>query len=291
MDPSDPPPPYTSRPSYDNNNRNQTEDNLPRSSPSLSPSARRSMEDEFRPLPEHWIRQYDVRSGHQFFVDTSQIPPRSIWHHPYDDTIYISSLPQPERLKIENLGKRSHISLGTSTISPSSVQTQRDEYHESFSGIQNFGRRLKDAILNSTHDERIKARKDRERMEIELYRQHQHIRAKMSEAIQTGKPQLIGKDSEGKDVWIDTPKTYNSNMGGNYSSLLGASLTMSGREFCGRNKHVFNPYGSGLSYGSDSRYARPQAPYQRPIGIRYGGGMGLPLGVGIAGGMIGGLMF
>ncbi|TQS35181.1 hypothetical protein Golomagni_04405 [Golovinomyces magnicellulatus] len=284
MDPSDPPPPYTSRLSYDNHNRGQTEDNLSRASPSISASARRSMEDEVRPLPAHWIRQYDMRSGHQFFVDTSRIPPRSIWHHPYDDTVYLSSLPQSERLHIENLSKRSHSSLGTSIISPSSVQTQRDDNHESLSGIQNFGRRLKNAILNSTHDERIEARKDRKRMEIELYHQHQHIRAKMSEAIRTGKPQFIGKDNEGEDIWINPPSTYNGSRGRDYSNLFGGGLTMSGREFLGRNKHVFNPYGGGLSYDSDPRYARPQAPYQRPVGSRFGGGMGLPLGMGIAGG-------
>jgi hypothetical protein len=58
----------------------------------IPPLHRRSMEDEGRPLPPGWIRQYDAKESHQFFVDTNTTPPRSIWHHPYDDDQYLSTL-------------------------------------------------------------------------------------------------------------------------------------------------------------------------------------------------------
>ncbi|ERF70944.1 hypothetical protein EPUS_06729 [Endocarpon pusillum Z07020] len=62
---------------------------------------RRSMEDEARPLPPGWVRQYDAKEGHQFFVDTNANPPRSIWHHPYDDEQYLSTLTSEERERIQ----------------------------------------------------------------------------------------------------------------------------------------------------------------------------------------------
>ena len=54
-------------------------------------ATRRSMEDESRPLPPGWVRLYDAKQSHQFFVDTNSEPPRSIWHHPYDDEKYRKS--------------------------------------------------------------------------------------------------------------------------------------------------------------------------------------------------------
>lgn len=52
---------------------------------SLSAEERVSFEDERRPLPEGWIRQFDQASGHHFYVDTRATPPRSIWVHPDDE--------------------------------------------------------------------------------------------------------------------------------------------------------------------------------------------------------------
>lgn len=62
---------------------------------------RRSMEDEARPLPKGWVRSYDPETGHQFFVDTTKEPPRSIWMHPYDDDEYLRTLSSEERERIE----------------------------------------------------------------------------------------------------------------------------------------------------------------------------------------------
>ncbi|KAJ1309746.1 hypothetical protein OPQ81_006511 [Rhizoctonia solani] len=44
-----------------------------------------SMEDESRPLPKGWVRDYDHANKHHFYVDTTTKPPRSIWVHPFED--------------------------------------------------------------------------------------------------------------------------------------------------------------------------------------------------------------
>ena len=67
----------------------------------IPPNARRSMEDEARDLPPGWVRQYDTKEHHQFFVDTRAKPPRSIWHHPYDDEEYLATLTSEERERLQ----------------------------------------------------------------------------------------------------------------------------------------------------------------------------------------------
>lgn len=47
-------------------------------SSNIPPHDRRSMEDENRDLPTGWVRTYDPKNSHQFFVDTTSNPPRSI---------------------------------------------------------------------------------------------------------------------------------------------------------------------------------------------------------------------
>merc|ERR1712029_96681 len=67
--PSEPPPPYdaSTRPNPTSNTNNLQ---VPNARNGIPPHDRRSMEDEFRDLPQGWTRQYDEQSHHQFFVDT-----------------------------------------------------------------------------------------------------------------------------------------------------------------------------------------------------------------------------
>ncbi|ELU44848.1 rhamnogalacturonase B [Rhizoctonia solani AG-1 IA] len=87
---------------------------------------RHSMEDESRPLPKGWVRDYDHacvfpqslihhepyscvirrnRNKHHFYVDTKTNPPRSIWVHPFEDEqfqrehpeLFKQSRPPPSR--------------------------------------------------------------------------------------------------------------------------------------------------------------------------------------------------
>ncbi|WVQ80768.1 hypothetical protein IAT38_002873 [Cryptococcus sp. DSM 104549] len=50
-----------------------------------------SIDDEGRELPEGWLRLFDDKQGHHFYVEEST--KRTIWHHPYDDKTYLYSLP------------------------------------------------------------------------------------------------------------------------------------------------------------------------------------------------------
>lgn len=174
------------------------------------------MEDEGRPLPQGWVRQYDPENHHQFFVDTTRDPPRSIWHHPYDDDEYLSTLDPKERQRIQS----SLRVPSRDDIAAESSDEDRDEHppsrpgathapaptgpsQEPSGGALRLGRKLKDKITNTTHEQREEQRRQRAIAEQEAYEQHRKLRAAMVEAMRSGQPQLVGKDRNGKDVYIE----------------------------------------------------------------------------------------
>ncbi|CZR60600.1 uncharacterized protein PAC_10496 [Phialocephala subalpina] len=258
----------------------------------IPPNARRSMEDESRELPSGWVRQYDAQSHHQFFVDTKSDPPRSIWHHPYDDDTYLNTLSSQERERIKNL----HHPMPNRADMEAESSADDHDYHdegvvgggkvqEHLSGPHKFGRKMKDKLTGSTHEEREASRRKREEEERKMYAQHQHIRRQMALAAETGQPQLLGKDSQGKDVYIEPPSDpYGGGYGGGFGGFGGYS---------GGRGYGYSPYGSQGVYNTpNARYIRPQQPYGRPYGYGYGGGYGLPIGLGLGGGLLlGGLLF
>ncbi|EON62716.1 hypothetical protein W97_01940 [Coniosporium apollinis CBS 100218] len=243
----------------------------------IPPEHRRSMEDEARPLPPGWIRQFDSKTNHQFFVDTKTDPPRSIWHHPYDDDEYLATLPPYEREHITRLqrsvsmkdieAESSDDEAGPSSARKGSTATTGGE---DIGGVHRFGRRLKDKLTSSSHEEREAGRRRREEEERKAYRAHLAARQAMARAIETGQPQYVGKDHQGRDVYIEPP--------------YGAMAPM--------GAYGYNPYAQGPYADPNARFYRPQVPYRRPYGYGYGGGLGLPLAGGILGGaMLGGLLF
>lgn len=283
MEPSGPPPPYeaaasssTAAPTHLHPETAHKERN------GIPPSIRRSMEDENRELPPGWVRQYDAKAHHQFFVDTAADPPRSIWHHPYDDDQYISSVSPEERARIQNLHK-------APTQADIEAESSDDDHHNNYAdypelpprpsndgGNRKFGRKLKDKLTNSTHEEREAKRRQREEEERRAYEQHQKFRAAMSTAAQTGVPQFLGKDREGKDVYIEPPYGAGGGYGGYNQGAYG-----------------YNPYTQGPYANPNARFVRPPDPYSRPYGYGYGGGLGIgaPL-LGLGGGLLlGGLLF
>lgn len=261
-------------PSYDESNRHQERNGIPASS-------RRSMEDEQRPLPQGWMRQYDQESHHQFFVDTTKTPPRSIWSHPYDDEQYLSSISPEERAHLTRLNR-------SVSLKDIEAESSDDEDHsakkavqqgggssgrdEQLSGLHKYGRKMKDKLTNSTHQERERERQIRAEQEQQAYRAHMAFRQAMSKAIQTGQPQLFGKDKNGNDCYVEPPNGPRNPYGGG-----------------GRG---FNPYATGPYGNPNARFMRPQMPYARPYGYGYGGGYGMPLAGGLMGGaLLGGLLF
>ncbi|KAJ8067373.1 hypothetical protein OCU04_004724 [Sclerotinia nivalis] len=290
MSTSEPPPPYTES-AISSNPTHRSRNGIP-------PQSRRSMEDEARSLPDGWIRQFDPETNHQFFVDTTQNPPRSIWRHPYDDEQYMNSLTPIERRQIQGIHRvPSNADIEAESTDEESSLPKRPPQHgnnaeDNPTGIHKLGRKMKDKLTNSTHTEREARRDQRAEEEAAAYRRHQAIREAMSRAIRTGEPQLIGKDRNGKDVYIEPPSQ-------SQSAYMGGGRTMYPGGGYGFNPFVSGPQGPfgmspyGMSpYGSGGMYRRPVTPYNRGNYGGYGGGAGLPMAMGLGGGlMLGGLMF
>jgi hypothetical protein len=136
---------------------------------------------------------------------------------------------------------------------------------------------LKDKITGSTHEEREATRRQREEEERRYYEQHQRFRLAMSKAAQTGVPQFLGKDGNGKDVFIEPP--YGP--GGRYDGYS-------------QGAYGYNPYSQGPYANPNARFVRPPNPYNRPYGYGYGGGLGVGGAslLGLGGGLLlGGLLF
>ena len=280
----------------------------PNSQSTLSPNAarngipplyRRSMEDEGRPLPSGWLRQYDPEHGHQYFVDTNADPPRSIWQHPYDDEQYMGSLGKEERQRIQALQKQAseadmasdddteHHHQPTTGQSNSSVHPPTQAMQQQPpppSQKPSLGRKLKDKLTNSTHEQREEERRQRAIVEQQAYERHMLFRQAMAKAIETGQPQFVCKDRDGKDLYIEPPGGP-PGMEQGYGGYGGGGGGVGG--------YGYNPYQQhGGPYANpNARYIRPAYPYSRPYGRGYGGGYGLPIMGGLAGGLLlGGMM-
>jgi len=287
MEPAEPPPPYEDVTASSSTSSRPPPTHLHpetahKERNGIPPSIRRSMEDENRELPAGWVRQYDANEHHQFFVDTKADPPRSIWHHPYDDDQYLSGVSPAERARIHGLHK-------APSQADIEAESSEDDHHHTYPELppreqsgekKKFGRKLKDKLTNSTHQEREAKRIKREEEERRIYEQHQKFRQAMSKAAQTGEPQFIGKDRDGKDVYIEPPNGPGQGFGG-----------------YGQGGYGYNPYSRGPYAIPNARFIRPQDPYSRPYGYGYGGGMGGmgfggPMMMGLGGGMLmGGLLF
>lgn len=250
-------------------------------------AARKSMEDMVRPLPKGWIRQWDPASHHNFFVDTLANSPRSIWCHPHDDPEYQNAHPdeinrERERIQHESLvhadtdededdafvaansggakGGHGKASTAGGATSGSSAPPK---------GVKKFGRSLKDKMTNTTHEEREAKRKAEKEAEQRALERHRAIRQLLIKATQTGQPQLVGRDKQGRDIYAQPPPP------GAYG--YGASLG-------------YSPYQTmNGPYGGAGPYSAPMGPYRRGGGMMGGGmGMGMPL---LGGMMLGGLLF
>ncbi|KAK4185606.1 hypothetical protein QBC35DRAFT_389118 [Podospora australis] len=294
--------------------------NLGEKSTTLSPTprngipvqARRSMEDELRPLPRGWTREFDPVSQHQFFVDTnSPAPHRSIWTHPYDDDVFLSSLPLEERLQIEeNYSGRydrgpsaediaaettddDDDDSDTTTLCPSSSPKKRS----------GFGQKLKDKITGKSRSQRIQERAERCAAEKEMYRQHRILRKGMTDAMISGRPQLLGRDSDRKHVFLEPPGhtyPYVTKVQKVSPYLSEVFYDDSQRPTARPAGRYMRPEGEmyGCGYGgygcgkfAGGRWDKPADKYERKKGSGFGGGLGFPLMMPMLGGLaLGGMM-
>lgn len=169
-----------------------------------------------------------------------------------------------------------------------SAQTVGGGVEEPLKGVHKLGRRVKDKLTSSTHEEREARRRQREEEERKAYAQHQYFRQQMSKAAETGVPQLLGKDRDGKDVYIEPPGGPGG-YGDGYG--YGGGGYGGGFQGYGGGSYGYNPYSQGPYADPNAKFVKPPNPYARPYGYGYGGGLGLPL-LGLGGGLLlGGLLF
>ena len=187
--PKEPPPPYEADTSQSSSK--PTNLDVPHKARNgIPPHIRRSMEDESRDLPRGWVRQYDSKTHHQFFVDTKDDPPRSIWRHPYDDEQYMSSISPAERRRVEEMhkvpseadieaessGDDEHAGTSNSHHYSTDLPPRKQKGGEPEIGATHrLGRKMKDKLTHSTHEEREINRRKREEAERHAYRKHQHF--------------------------------------------------------------------------------------------------------------------
>ncbi len=261
-------------PSYDQATGSSTTSSKPQASSRLEvPSAkngipaqhRRSMEDLQRPLPEGWVRQYDPKENHQFFVNTKESPPKSHWEHPLDNPDVLKSLSSEERERLqseEDKLKRQQDHSGDHSEDehfPPELPARPAGSKDSTAAGQkkSFGEKLKDKVTGMTHEERVRDRARRDEEERQYYEAHIKLRRAMQQAQITGQPQYFAKDRDGKDIYIEPPGGPGYGYGG-----------------YGQRGYGVNPYGGNPYGGPNTRFIRPGYPYNRPYGAYPGGGGG-----------------
>lgn len=182
----------------------------------------------------------------------------------------------------EDDGQHATASASSSSAAPAELPPRPDGKGKG--ADRSFGRKLKDKVTGMTHEQRVEERKQRAEQERRMYEQHLRTRQAMAKAMETGQPQYLGKDRDGKDVYIEPPAPpgYGRGYGGGGFGYPGGG-------------YGYSPYGrpggaTGVYDTPNARYIRPQNPYSRPYGSGYGGGYGLPLAAGVGGGLLGGLL-
>ena len=131
----------------------------------------------------------------------------------------------------------------------------------------------------------------------------------MQKAMETSRPQLLGKDDNGVDLYLEPPGHMFPGVAGVKPLTPWLSEVFYERDRTNGNVRqpgppgrYLRPEGSmyGFGYGGydcgpmgGGRYARPVGPYARPMRpVGYGGGLGVPLMAPMLGGvMLGSLMF
>ncbi|KAG9001074.1 hypothetical protein FRB94_007135 [Tulasnella sp. JGI-2019a] len=210
----------------------------------ISQVQRMSMEDEERPLPDGWVRQFDRNSSHHFYVDTRANPPRSIWVHPFEDPQWqrehaasVGPPPGPppghtdaklRKERPEEKGDKGDKAQAGGQSSSSSAGDQKRGF---------FGK-LKDDVIG-TKEERAAAKEKKAQQEREMQARYMERRRLLAEQRANQQMQYP-------------------------------------------NSPLYTNYG----YRNQPVYPVPQAAYGRQRTGFGGGGMGIPLLGGLAGGLL-----
>ncbi|KAM0753767.1 hypothetical protein T439DRAFT_322655 [Meredithblackwellia eburnea MCA 4105] len=255
-----------------------------------------AMEDEQRELPEGWIRQYDEGSRHFFYVDTTSNPPRSIWVHPYSDRQYVMSLPESSEVRqhyANLLAEAQDVKAGYPSDTKSGANSaggaaKSDSYSNqgttsssskaststspTIPEKRTFGRKMKDKLTGTSHEERVKERNDRKERDLKEYQQFLMRRQQQAEERQRMyQEQGFGNQQQG--YYAPPSQAYPSNYGARYPGSYGYG---GGYGYGGRSGYGGGYYGNGSGYYDGGMYGARRS--------------GMGAGVGLAGGLLGGLL-
>ena len=234
--------------------------------PGMDEDTAQEMSDERRDLPEGWVRCWDDKQQHHFYVDTAT--KRSIWIHPYDDPEYLQSLPDTHPA---NPNSKEAKAIREHAQAEEAMRKQRGggQPGQNAGGAggekRNWFQRKKDDIIG-TKEERAHAKAEKKKRKEEEYRQalkaHEEYLDRRRKLMQhqLNNPS-ISRYYASNPYGYPAPMTPYSRMG--YGGMGGMGMGGMG----------MSPYG----YGYGGGYGR------RPMG---GMGMGMPLFGGLAGGML-----
>ncbi|GAA6029022.1 hypothetical protein JCM8097_001556 [Rhodosporidiobolus ruineniae] len=157
---------------------------------------RQTMMDEARLLPQGWRREFDPASQHYFYVDTHASPPRSIWTHPLDDPEYLSSHPKEAKELAASYAPPEGAPPGHGHGEEEKDKKGRDHV-SAFEGDgkgkgtekRSLGRKMKDKLTGSTHEQRVAERKKRQEEEMKQYQSYLRRRQEILQAQQAGRYQ------------------------------------------------------------------------------------------------------
>ncbi|KAA1467915.1 hypothetical protein DENSPDRAFT_856965 [Dentipellis sp. KUC8613] len=227
------------------------------------------MSSDELPLPYGWVKEFDSRTDHPFYVDTKADPPRAIWVHPYEDEQYLSEHPDVR----EKVGKtmhhderpakpRRHSFSGTDSAdmtageaSSAAAASQKGKHKRGFFG------KMKDKAIGTKEEreayKRELARQEQEeRKQRELYRQ---------EVMRRQQARYAQQPYYGPQQAYASPYGYAGPSSSRYGPPAG------------------DPYANYGPYGSSRRgYGGG--------GFGGGGGSGLGMGLPVLGALAGGLL-
>ncbi|GAA5884515.1 hypothetical protein JCM3774_000855 [Rhodotorula dairenensis] len=244
------------------------DDHYEESGDGIPEEVRRDMLDESRPLPDGWRREFDANSGHYFYVDTKAKPPRSIWSHPLDPE-YLRAHPDVAEKVVPPAEKpdsdqdrhhKLHKSASSHASTSGSTSASGSGSHGQEEDNRTFGRKMKDKLTGTTHEQRVEQRRKQAEQEKKEYEAYLRRRAQIRQAQAEGRYRPMYGAPMGPYVRT-VPLGYGGGMYGR-SGLYGGGM-----------------YGGGM-------YGRPYYGSGIGMGTRSGMGTGMALG----GGMLGGLL-
>lgn len=225
--------------------------------PGMTEDGRRSMDDEQRELPSGWVRCFDPKQEHHFYVDTAT--KRSTWVHPYDDPEYLQSLPD------------THPANPNSAEAAAIRHAEAEEEKAKKEG-RNWFQRKKDNMIGT--------KEERKREKDERKRQREAQEKKMIQAQQEylkRRQELMRKQANDPNI----SRYYGSNPYAYSAPLTSYSRMGYGGGLGGYGSPYGSRYGYGYGGGMYGGYGRRG----------YGGmGMGVPLMGGLGGGLLLGSM-